>query len=134
MAGKTPINKLDEAIVGIMEEYVNQVNKDVGEVAAKLAKEGAKTLRNVSRQGFPKGSGAYAKGWKVKTTGNRYRQIVQSSTIYNVHAGLPHLLEHGHVNRNGTNRTYGKTPGHEHISPVEEKLVEAFEKEVLSKL
>jgi len=55
-------------------------------------------------------------------------------TIYNDHPALPHLLEYGHVTRNGTGRTYAPTPAHAHIAPVEKELVETFEREVVAKL
>jgi hypothetical protein len=54
--------------------------------------------------------------------------------IYNEHPGLPHLLEYGHVSRNGTGRTYGEVPGHEHIQPVEEEMVRDFERKVVEAL
>ena len=134
MAAKTPIDKLGDAIAGILDEYADQVNASVGEIAEKLAKKGTQTLRNVSKSEFKGGTGKYAKGWSVETTGKRHRQLEQSSVIYNKHPGMPHLLEYGHVIRNGTNRVYGKVPGREHIAPVEEKLVETFVKEVMAKL
>ena len=134
MAAKTPIDKLGAAISEILEDYTDQVNDSVGEIAEKLAKKGQQTLRNVSKAKFKGGTGKYAKGWSVETTGKRHRQLEKSSVIYNKHPGLPHLLEYGHVTRNGTNRVYGKVSGREHIAPVEEKLVESFMKEVMAKL
>ena len=134
MARRTPIDKLDDAIGDILKEYEGQVEKSIGEIADKLAKKGAQTLRSQSRATFRNGTGKYAKGWKAETSGKKHRQLEQSSVIYNDNPGLPHLLEHGHVTRNGTGRVYGRTPGHEHIAPVEAELVEAFEREVLAKL
>jgi hypothetical protein len=50
--------------------------------------------------------------------------------VYNADApGLAHLLEHGHANVNG-----GRTPGRAHIAPVEEMVLEQFEKELEGKL
>jgi hypothetical protein len=39
-------------------------------------------------------------------------------------------LEHGHVTRNGTNRSYDDTPAHVHIAPVEEELITYFQKQI----
>lgn len=134
MARKTPIDKLDDAINEILEDYVDQVSTSVGEIAEAMAKKGAQTLRSVSRRGFPKGTGTYAKGWTVETKRTRHKQLEKFSTIYNEHAGMPHLLENGHRNVDKMKVEHGRTPAHPHIARVEEKLVEAFEREVLRKL
>ena len=108
------------------------------EVAEKFAKKGAQALRQESREKFGKGRHSfYANGWKSHTERVRSHKygIRLYSTIYNNNEpSIAHLLEHGHVTRNGTGRVYGRTPGHEHIAPVEAELVEAFEREVLAKL
>lgn len=134
MATKTPIDKLGGAIADILDEYADQVNASVGEIAEKLAKKGTQTLRNVSKSEFKGGTGKYAKGWKVEKTDWRRKQLEKSAVIYNEQSGLPHLLEYGHVTRNGTNRVFDDVKGREHIAPVEEKLVETFMKEVMAKL
>ena len=138
MAAKTPIDKLGAAISEILEDYTDQVNDSVGEIAEKLAKKGTQTLRNVSKAKFKTGKGKnkwkYAKGWKVEKTDWRRKQLEKSAVIYNEQSGLPHLLEYGHVTRNGTNRVFDDVKGREHIAPVEEKLVETFMKEVMAKL
>ena len=131
MARKTPLDKLADAISDILEEYGEEVDENVGEIAEALGKKGALTLRRESKAKFPDGSGEYAQGWKSTTDQSRFSTV---ATIYNEHYALPHLLEHGHVIRNGTGRVYGEVPGREHIAPVADELVEAFEKEVVSKL
>ena len=131
MAGKTPIDKLSSAIDDILQEYAGETLDNIGEIAEAMGKRGVKTMRQESRRQFPKGSGEYAKGWKMQKNQQRLSTTV---TIYNDHYGLPHLLEHGHVIRNGTDRIYGITPEHEHIKPVADELVERFEREVTDKL
>lgn len=134
MAAKTPIDKLSDAISEILEEYADDVGTHVSEISEQMARKGVKALRAKSKETFPKGTGEYAKRWKVETEGKKHRQLYWSSIIYNEWAGMPHLLEHGHVIRNGTGRVYGEVRGREHIAPVEEELVEAFEREVVEKL
>lgn len=124
---KTPINRLNEAISGILAQYEGEVAENVGKIAEDIGKQGVKALRRAS----PRGSGRYARGWKTQVERGRMTTTV---TIYNEHPGLPHLLEYGHVTRNGTGRTYPQTPAYEHIKPVETELVETFEKEVMAKL
>ena len=128
---KTPIDKLSDAISAILNDYAEEIGDNVGEIAVELGKKGVKTLKQQSRAEFPKGTGEYAKGWKSQVDRGRMATTV---TIYNDHYSLPHLLEHGHVTRNGTGREYGTVPGREHIKPVADKLVETFEREVVSKL
>ncbi|MNM63341.1 hypothetical protein D3C81_747070 [compost metagenome] len=70
----------------------------------------------VRKDGVSRG---YAKSWKRKKTKSGY-------VIYNEkHYRLTHLLEHGHVKRNG-----GRAAARVHIRPVEEKIVEQFGKRV----
>lgn len=124
---KTPIDKLNEAISGILAQYEGEVSENVGKIAEDIGKQGVKALRRAS----PRGSGRYARGWKTQVERGRLKTTV---TIYNEHPGLPHLLEHGHVSRNGTGRTFGEVPGREHIQPVADELVQTFEREVVAKL
>ena len=136
MARLTAMDKLADAISGILEEYAEDVDENVGEIAVEMGKQGAKALRAKSRETFPvegrkKASGDYARGWKSQA--NRGR-LTTTATIYNDHYSLPHLLEHGHVIRNGTGRVYGEAPGHEHIAPVADEVVKTFEREVLNRL
>ena len=131
MPRKTPIDQLANAISDILNEYADDVGGNVGGIAAQMGKKGAQALRKEAKQTFPDGTGEYAKGWKSQVDRGR---LSTTAIIYNEHPGLPHLLEHGHVTRNGTGRIYGEVRGREHIEPVAEKLVETFEREVLNKL
>ena len=131
MAGKTPIDKLSDAIGTILKEYEDETLENIGAVAEAMGKKGVRTLRQESRRQFPKGSGEYARGWKMQKSQSRLSSYV---TIYNDHYSLPHLLEHGHVVRNGTDRVYPSVIGREHIKPVDDKLVEEFERGVVEKL
>lgn len=132
--GKTTLDTLTRDIARILDEYESDVIHNVPEISAKLAKKGAQALKREARAKFPGKTGDYAKGWKVESSGKKHRQVEWSNTIYNAQAGLPHLLEHGHATRNGDGRSYPDTPAHEHIAPIEKELVEAYEKEVLSRL
>ena len=121
MAKKTPLDKLQSSISKILEEYGDVISECLDEATKKAAKAGATALRNESRQKFG-GSGDYAKGWKSQVEEGR---LSTHAVIYNSTPGLPHLLEHGHANRNG-----GRTPGRPHIAPVEEEIINSFQKEV----
>ena len=130
MARKTAIDKLNAEIADILSEYAEYIQGNVDQIAEAMGKKAVKALKTKSRETFG-GTGEYARGWKVQTEKTRLGAKV---TIYNDHPGMPHLLENGHVSRNGTGRTFGQVPGREHIQPVADDLVETFEREVVSKL
>lgn len=136
MARKTAMDKLNTAIADILSTYADDITGNVSEIAKDMGRKGAQALKQKSKETFPvqpggKITGEYAKGWKSQSREGRTGTVV---TIYNSHPALPHLLEYGHVTRNGTNRSFPRTPGHEHIKPVADELIETFEREVKSKL
>ena len=131
MAQKTPIDKLADAISGILNEYEDDVQDNLALITQKFGQKGAKALKQASRETFPNGTGEYANGWKHEF---RKTRRYAKTTVFNEHYSLPHLLEHGHATRNGTDRVYPPTPGREHIKPVADKLAETFEREVVDKL
>lgn len=131
MARKTPLEQLSTAIGDILTEYAEDIGQNVGQIAEEMGRKGVQALRKQSKSALDTGSGDYARGWKSAVERTRTGTTV---TIYNAQPGLPHLLEHGHVTRNGTGRVYPRTPAHEHIAPVEQDLVETFQREVVDKL
>ena len=131
MARKTPLDQMADAISSILDEYKDSIDENVGEIVTQLGRKGAQALKKESRQAFPKGTGEYAKGWKSQVERGR---VNTTAVIYNEHPALPHLLEYGHVTRNGTDRIYGEVQGREHIEPVADNLAETFEREVMSRL
>lgn len=124
MAKKIPVDRLAAEINKILTEYGEQVQQDVDEAAQRVTKAGVKAVRANAKDSFD-GTGRYAKGWKSKFETGR---LSSQGIIYNGDLpGLPHLLEHGHANRNGGR---SPTPGRVHIEPVEQKIIEDFEKAV----
>lgn len=122
MAKKIPIDRLSAEINKILTEYGEEVQENVDEAAQRVTKAGVKAVKGNASGSFG-GTGKYAKGWKSKFETGR---LNSQGIIYNGDLpGLPHLLEHGHANRNG-----GRTPGRVHIAPVEQKIIEDFEKAV----
>ena len=116
------MDKLADAIRTALKEYEIGVAGEIDRLGLRFAKEGAKTLKAQSKSMFG-GSGKYASGWTYQSVHDR---LSSQGVIYNKKVpGLPHLLENGHANRGG-----GRTPGLAHIAPVEEKLVEEFQKAV----
>ena len=125
MARTVPIDRLAAEVEKILNEYGENVQQNLGDIVKAMSKKGAQTLRSQSSGTF-KGN-KYYKGWTSQAQTGR---LSAQGTIYNGSVpGLPHLLENGHANRNG-----GRTPGREHIKPVEEALIKEFEQKVKSKL
>ena len=132
MARKTPIDQLSKAITDILNEYAGEVGENLGKITEEMGKKGKQALRRESKVKLKTHTGDYARGWQVKIDKGRLKT---TATIYNDHYSLPHLLEYSHdvKNRKG-GPVIGQTAPHPHIAHVEKELVEAFEREVLSKL
>lgn len=115
---------LDRQLQKILDEYTDEAIDGMSEAAKEVADRAANTLKGAG----PVRTGQYNRGWKVKE---------QSKTLmgcsYVIHNPkryrLTHLLEHGHVNRDGS-----RTAARVHIKPVEEQVIKEFEEAVISKL
>lgn len=113
---------LGSVIDEILDEYEGEIKKNAEVVTKKIGQKGVQALKNSAKEKF--NGNKYWKSWRQKlkkeSTGD------YSVTIYSQMPGLPHLLEHGHAKRGG-----GRVQGRVHIQPVEETLVEEYEKGVL---
>lgn len=103
----------------------------VYEAVDEVSKESVKRLKKESPKGA---SGKYAKGWtytpdkgRLKVGATIHGKIVDTWAT-------AHLLEHGHVSRNGTGRTYGTVKEIVHIAPVEEWATGELEDRIITKL
>ena len=111
-------------------DYFGDINEIVKEVVPKVAKDAAKKLKSES----PKGkTGKYAKGWSVQVENGR---IKTEASVYGKTGTyqLAHLLEFGHVTRNGTGRTFGRTGARVHIAPVEEWASQELETRLIQRI
>lgn len=125
MPKKVTTDTLADSIRDILEEYGDEVKGSLDEITKKIAQKGQQAIKNESKSKF--NGKSYWKGWKVDLQVGR---LDTKATIYNESLpGLPHLLEYGHAKRGG-----GRVQGTVHIAPVEEQLVDEFEKQVRSKL
>ena len=129
MSGKSSINRrvslvgFGDCLEDILAEYESNVRLDTQEVISKIGDIAKKEVK----AGAPVRTGRYKRGWTVRKDrpSNPYRSstIVHNRTDYQ----LTHLLENGHVTRNG-----GRTKPIAHIAPVAEHadkmLKEAFDK------
>lgn len=109
----------------ILNDYSHDIQEEITVETIRIAKEGQSKLRRTSPVNRKNTShkGRYAKGWKVKT--EKGRNFV-NCTIYNsTDYQLTHLLENGHLTKNGK-----KTIPIKHIEPVHKECVENYEKGV----
>lgn len=114
-------------IKDILEDYTDEIQAAITNEAQKIAKEGAKDLRN-TRNTYKIRTGKYNKGWAVKTTKGRnfVECIIHNKDNYQ----LTHLLERGHeiVGRDGQHK--GNVRAYKHIEPVDKKRTREFERAV----
>lgn len=113
---KTDINGLSDAISDIMNDYSTNVRETVNTEIDKAAK----SLKKSISADAPALTGTQKKSWRVtkeKLAGGDIKAIVHSTDYRKVH-----LLENGHVTRNGITRT---KPIH-YVSKNEQELVEKF--------
>lgn len=113
----TSIDKLANEIAKELQRYTSNVKEEVEVAKIVVAKEAVKELRK--KRKFKNVSKNYYKGWRTKKVGNS--QVIHNATNYR----LTHLLEKGHVNRDGS-----RTGAFPHIAPVEEQAVKEFTERV----
>ena len=109
-------------IVDILNEYSTEVQEGLEDVAISTSDKIAAELRSVNGT-YKIRTGKYNKGWKVNT--KKGRGIINCTVWNSTDWRLTHLLENGHLKRNG-----GRTRAFVHIKPVEEKYVRQYTKDV----
>lgn len=97
---------LADEIMKCLQEYTDEVVEALEKTTKELADEAVRTLKQTS----PKKSGKYARSWTQTKQGTK-------RIVHNRRYQLPHLLEKGHVKRNG-----GRVAARVHIAPVERRI------------
>lgn len=116
MVVKVDYNSLSEEIQNQLKTFGKALNREINEGLKEVADKTAETLR----QGGPynERSGKYTRDWAVKLRSRSYSSVTMTEeyTVYNKkNYQLTHLLEKGHVSRNGS-----RVRPFEHIKPAEE--------------
>lgn len=113
-------DELNETLKFYTDEVVAKGNK--------ILKANSKKLAEKISQDSPEDSGEYKNGWKVATVKDN-----AFSTEYIVYqskkSSLTHLLENGHLNRDGS-----RTEGKKHINDNADKIIEQTESEIMEVL
>lgn len=130
MVVKVKPEQLDEAIRGQLETYSAEITKNINENLKEVAETTAETLKKGGA--YKERTGKYTPDWSVTARKAVSTTQGEQYSVHNrKHYQLTHLLEKGHVTRNGK-----RTRAFEHILPAEqaaeELVVEAVEKAVRS--
>lgn len=126
MSNKIKPSEIADKINEYLTDWHEDITEEVEKVVTEASKEAKDELIRNSTSMFGKSdrSTPYATGWSVlNRKGKRYSYTKQvwNKTNYQ----LTHLLEFGHLTRNG-----GRTRKFEHIRPVEDKLKKEIPKRV----
>lgn len=108
---------LADEIAKALSEYSDDIAEQVDEIAEEVITETVAELRVTS----PKRKGEYAKSWAKK----RLKNGTWVAYVRAPHYRLTHLLERGHVLKNG-----GRTKAQVHIAPAEEHAIDKFEQRI----
>lgn len=117
MSKKVAVDNLSDAVLKYLNEYREDIQDDVEELTDSTIKMAKSELSAIS----PRATGDYAKGWRIKLQTKdklKYHKVIWNKPKYR----LTHLLEFGHITRNGVTRTRAFP----HIRPVEDKYRERF--------
>ncbi len=112
----------------ILKEYDEEVVKATNKAILSVSRKAVQQLKATS----PRKTGEYASSWGTRK-GETSLHGIEGRVIYNKKGQLTHLLERGHLIRNGRG-TYGRTRAFVHIKPVEEWVKDALPKEVEKRL
>lgn len=114
------IDGLADAVADALREYREETTEEIKASVRSSAKACVAELQANS----PEDTGAYKKGWRVKTAyedDTDIRLQVHNATNYQ----LTHLLEDGHANVSG-----GRTPAHPHIASAADNASQILEKDI----
>lgn len=133
MAKRTPLEKLSDTISKTLDAYGEEVTRLTADSVKSVTRAGVAALKGEAMAKFEVDkSSEYVKGWTSTVESGR---MSTQGIIYNrLVPGLPHLLEYGHVSRNGTGRTFGTVEGRPHIEPVQKVLGDELIKTLRRKL
>lgn len=119
------MNNWEAELLKALEDYTDEVTDGVKDSVEEVGKKTVETLKRTSpKRVTGKKKGKYARGWRVKDTSRRTTErevVVHNATDYQ----LTHLLEKGHVNRDGS-----FTAARPHIAAAEKQAAKDLEEKI----
>lgn len=130
MPQSTPADKFAHIIELTLQAYEQDVWSITKETVDTLGAEAAKAVSANSKRAVK--SRTYHKGWTYTSERRNHHKREKTGVVHNkTEYRLAHLLEFGHVTRNGTGRTFRPTPAHPHIAEIEQMVIDKFERELM---
>jgi len=125
---------LDAVIGELLADYGDLVYDTLADAVEDVTQDATKKLHEVDTfRTSGHAYGPYSGDWMNEA--ETYSRIHQKRVVYNdTHYRLTHLLENGHVIRNGTGRTYGRTGKYPHIDTVQDWAVEELRNRIKRKI
>lgn len=122
---KVTVDEFGAAVMDVLTDYADDVNKAAGSLVEKVGKETADAVKsNIDKAGI--NGTKYKNSIAMKVT---RRRLYSEATIYSPkHYQLTHLLEHGHKLVYFGRPTNTITRAFEHWAPAEEDAIRALEK------
>ena len=125
--GKDLMTQLND----VLQDYSKEVMDTYNTCGKEIADDTVSKLKRVKFGRYDRGK--YSKSWAVKQEKSNWGS--NTYIIYNKkHYRLTHLLEFGHVVKNGTKRVVGKARAIPHIKPMEEWVQQQLPKLLVQKL
>ena len=112
----------------ILKKYADDVTACIAPSVEKAAKKGVNRLRGTGD--YKDRTGAYRKSFNYdydKTAFGATAKIYSKDPDYR----RAHLLEFGHLIKDGTKRILGKTKAYPHWKPVHDEVIKEFREEVI---
>ena len=129
---RTSLGGLSNALSGIIEEYSDEVIRDMPETTKEAGKTCVKALKSGAKAAGIGGT-KYVNSFRSKETRSDSR--VTTITVYSSKYQLAHLLEHGHVIRNRPGgKILGMARAFPHWAEAEEKASEELETKIKMKI
>lgn len=131
---KVTADNFESSVQKALDKYGTEVKQTLETITKEVTKKGVQALKTESAETFGttrKRKKKYAQTWTSTYNTNK---LSTQGIIYNTQSGLPHLLENGHVSRNGTGRTFGTVKGRPHIAKVEAEIERVLLQEVENRL
>lgn len=128
MAKKVSSEGLEAEINKILQEETTRVVGVAKKAIPKVADKAANELKSISPKSTGPKGGKYAQSWTNKKI--KEDALTVQYTVYAGKYQLTHLLENGHLIKNGTGRTFGFTKAQPHISKAEKQAEEELFNEI----